>query len=192
MPRRARCVTVEGMVAKHALDTAEAAAVLDEVAGGLMSVWARAHNAPDVPVPATQLRALLVLERGPVNISTLATELGALASSASRLCDRLEASGLLLRDPGQDDRREVTVRLTAEGRALMDRLRGRRREELERVLSGMAPAARQALLWGLSEFHQALGPGPAGRALEHDALEHVAREHDQDRERPDDPFPLPA
>ncbi|WP_067490562.1 MarR family transcriptional regulator [Actinomadura hibisca] len=145
------------MVATPGLGAEEAAAVLDEAAGSLMAVWARVHNAPDVPVPATQLRALFVLERGPVNISALATELNALVSSASRLCDRLEASGLLLRDPGQDDRREVTVRLTAEGQELMDRLRVRRQEELGRVLSMMSAQARQALLWGLGQFHEASG-----------------------------------
>ncbi|MFC9976831.1 MarR family winged helix-turn-helix transcriptional regulator [Spirillospora sp. NPDC127200] len=143
------------MVATPGLGAEESAAALDEAAGSLMAVWSRAHNAHDVPVPATQLRALFVLERGPVNISALATELDALVSSASRLCDRLEASGLLLRDPGQDDRREVTVRLTAEGQALMDRLRVRRREELARVLATMSAPARQALLWGLGQFHEA-------------------------------------
>ncbi|MFC5754562.1 MarR family transcriptional regulator [Actinomadura rugatobispora] len=141
---------------------AESAAALDEAAGTLMSVWARAHNGPDVPVPATQLRALFVLERGPVNISSLATELGALVSSASRLCDRLEAGGLLLRDPGRD-RREVTVRLTTEGQALLDRLRVRRREELARVLATMSSPARAALLWGLAQFHESATASSDGK-----------------------------
>ncbi|QKW39688.1 MarR family transcriptional regulator [Actinomadura sp. NAK00032] len=130
------------------------AAALDDVAATLMTVWSRPHNAQDVPVPSTQLRALLVLERGPVNISSLAGELGALVSSASRLCDRLEASGLLARDPGRD-RREVTVRLSADGRALVGRLRERRLAELTRVLAQMPASARAALLWGLTEFQEA-------------------------------------
>ncbi len=152
---------MEGMVATPGQGAAESAAALDEVAGSLIDVWARTHNAPDVPVPATQLRALFVLERGPVNISSLATEMGALVSSASRLCDRLEAGGLLLRDPGRD-RREVTVRLTAEGRELLDRLGRRRREELARVLSTMSSPARNALLWGLAQFHEASVTGQDG------------------------------
>lgn len=162
MPEWTRYVTVEGMVTTPGQGAAEAAAALDEVAGSLMDVWARAHNAPDVPVPATQLRALFVLERGPVNISNLATELGALVSSASRLCDRLEAGGLLLRDPGRD-RREVTVRLTAEGRELLERLRGRRREELGRVLASMSSPARAALLWGLTQFTEAAAADQDGQ-----------------------------
>jgi hypothetical protein len=39
------------------------------------------QGAADVPVPATQWRALFVLERGPVNVSSLATQLGAPVSS---------------------------------------------------------------------------------------------------------------
>ncbi|NDU73183.1 MarR family transcriptional regulator [Actinomadura sp. DSM 109109] len=142
------------MVATSGEDAAESAAALDDAASTLLNVWSRAHHAPDVPVPSTQLRALFVLERGPVNISSLAGELDALVSSASRLCDRLEAAGLLSRDPGRD-RRQVTVRLSGDGQALLDRLRLRRRENLTRVLAGMPPAAQAALLWGLAEFHQA-------------------------------------
>ncbi|QFG23511.1 MarR family transcriptional regulator [Actinomadura sp. WMMB 499] len=139
------------------------AAALDDAAAALMTVWSRAHSAPDVPVPATQLRALLVLEeQGPVNVSSLADRLGALVSSASRLCDRLEASGLLMRDPGRD-RREVTLRLTADGEELLDRLRVRRREELARVLASMPTSARAALVWGLAQFTDAAGrTGPDG------------------------------
>jgi DNA-binding MarR family transcriptional regulator len=142
------------MVATSGEGAAESAAALDDAASALMAVWSRAHNAADVPVPSTQLRALFVLERGPVNVSNLAGELGALVSSASRLCDRLEAAGLLSRDIGRD-RREVTVRVSADGRALLDRLRTRRREDLTRVLAEMPAPARAALLWGLAEFHNA-------------------------------------
>lgn len=154
MPWATSCVTVEGMVATSGEDAADLAAALDDAASTLLNVWSRAHNAPDVPIPSTQLRALFVLERGPVNISRLAGELGALVSSASRLCDRLEAAGLLTRDPGRD-RRQVTVRLSGDGQELLDRLRLRRRESLTRVLAEMPAAAQAALLWGLTEFHEA-------------------------------------
>jgi hypothetical protein len=49
----------------------------------------------------------------------------------------------------------VTVRLTADGQALLDRLRVRRRAELADVLDAMPAPARAALLWGLAEFHEA-------------------------------------
>ncbi|GAA2620164.1 MarR family transcriptional regulator [Actinomadura fulvescens] len=147
---------------------AESAAALDEVAESLVSLWSLAHNAPDVPVPATQLRVLFILEHGPVNVSNLAAEMGALVSSASRLCDRLEAAGLLLRDHGRD-RREVTVRLSTDGQALLDRLKVRRRDDLARVLDTMSSPARAALIWGLAQFRDAAkadkGPGSAGESF---------------------------
>ncbi|MFC6880447.1 MULTISPECIES: MarR family transcriptional regulator [Actinomadura] len=142
------------MVATPSEGAAESAAALDDAAHHLMATWTHAHNSAGVPVPTTQLRALFVVERGPVNVSSLASELGSLVSSASRLCDRLETAGLLLRDPGRD-RREVTVRLTPEGRDLLDRLRARRRERLARVLARMSPPARAALVWGLTQFNEA-------------------------------------
>jgi len=40
----------------------------------------------------------------------------------TRLLDRLEAAGLVERERGTEDRRYVTTRITAEGRALLDRL----------------------------------------------------------------------
>ncbi|WP_019632085.1 MarR family transcriptional regulator [Actinomadura atramentaria] len=144
------------MVAPLGQDPQETATALDAAADALLEAVARAHAGPDVPVPPTQLRALFIVERGPVNVSGLAAGLGALASSASRLCDRLEASGLLLRDAGRDGR-EVTLRLSAEGRRLLDRVRARRYEELGRVLAEMSVPARQALLWGLMEFAAAAG-----------------------------------
>jgi DNA-binding MarR family transcriptional regulator len=149
------------MVDTSSKGTAESLAALDDAASTLMSVWSSAHNSPDVPVPSTQLRALFIVERGPVNMSRLAEELGALVSSASRLCDRLEASGLLTRDHGRD-RREVTVRLSPDGEALLDRLRVRRREDLARILASMPAPARAALLWGLEEFRRAASDPDAG------------------------------
>ncbi|WP_433324445.1 MarR family winged helix-turn-helix transcriptional regulator [Spirillospora sp. CA-294931] len=142
-------------------DAAEVAAGIDGAVDALVAAWGRAHYAANVPVPATQLRVLLVLEGGPVNISTLAAEMGASMSSASRLCDRLEAAGLLTRDPGRD-RRVVTVRLTPEAQTVLERLHSRRRDELTLVLSRMSAPARAALAWGLAQFHEASEPAPSG------------------------------
>ncbi len=56
-----------------------------------------------------QLRALLTIERaGRLNLNKLAAALGASASAASRLCDRMEAAGLLSRDRAVS-RREIVL-----------------------------------------------------------------------------------
>jgi DNA-binding MarR family transcriptional regulator len=128
-------------------------AIIEEAASFLTALWNR--ETEDLPASATQLHVLLIVERHrDINLSGLASQLGALVSSASRLCDRLEAAGLLHRLPGSS-RRAVMLRLSPEGRALLDRLRRQRREDLARVLTRMPPAARTALAAGLSQFRTA-------------------------------------
>jgi DNA-binding MarR family transcriptional regulator len=128
-------------------------AAIEEAAGFLAEVWNR--ETPDLPTSPVQLHALLILERHrDINLSGLAAQLGGLVSSASRLCDRLEAAGLLQRLPGPS-RRAVTLRLSQDGAALLDRVRRQRREDLGRILAHMQPAARAALAAGLSQFRAA-------------------------------------
>lgn len=136
-------------------ELSECAAAIDAAARAFAEIFS---DMPGVTIPATQLRVLLAVERrGTVNLSGLAADLDALNSSASRLCDRLEAAGLVARAPGRRSRREVTIRLTADGLGLLERLRRHRRERLMRVLALMAPADREALLTGLARFDGAAG-----------------------------------
>jgi DNA-binding MarR family transcriptional regulator len=134
----------------------QSAAAIDSAAEALVRIWTGPQSAPGVPVPATQLRVLFVVEQnGAINLSGLASELGALLSSASRLCDRLEAAGLIVRESGQQSRREIAIRLSPDGEALIQRVRQERQEQIAKVLAQMPTGARQALLSGLTEFQHA-------------------------------------
>ncbi|GGU97078.1 hypothetical protein GCM10010260_35990 [Streptomyces filipinensis] len=135
------------------------------------------------PASAPQVRVLLVLEHHDgINLRTLAAILGTAPPSASRLCDRLQTSGLLEREAGEADRREVRLRLSGTGRSFLADLRARREGEMAAVLSAMPPAKAQALLEGLEAFCAAassrvLGRDDAGTAAEDDegrAAEDVA------------------
>src|SRR5579875_2596409 len=118
-------------------------AAIEEAASFLAAIWNRETS--ELPTSAAQLHVLLIVERHrDINLSGLAAQLGALVSSASRLCDRLEAAGLLQRLPGPS-RRAVTLRLSHEGAALLDRVRRQRTEDLGRVLARMPPGACAAL-----------------------------------------------
>jgi DNA-binding MarR family transcriptional regulator len=131
----------------------QSAAAIDVAAEAMVRIWTGAHGSPGVPIPATQLRVLFVVEQnGAINLSGLANELGALLSSASRLCDRLEAAGLIVRESGQQSRREIAIRLSTDGEALLERVRQERREQILKVIAQMPAGARQALLTGLTEF----------------------------------------
>jgi DNA-binding MarR family transcriptional regulator len=144
-------------MASHKADPAaaqEAAAEVEAAAEALVGIWAHVAESLDVRISPTQLRALTALGRyGELNLSQLAEALGALPSSASRLCDRLEAAGLLTRDTGRASRRAVSLRLTADGEALLEQARQRRL-----VLDIMPAAGRAELAEGLAAFQQAAEP----------------------------------
>src|SRR3954452_22471066 len=134
------------------------AAAGDDAAQALLSVWDAARERATPRLSSAQLSALLVVERAEgINLRRLAEELKMLLSSASRLCDRLVASGLVERVPGRVDRREVALYLTPSSRALLSELRPSRRRALTVVLEKMSPAGRAALLRGLTEFATAAG-----------------------------------
>ncbi|WP_232532300.1 MarR family winged helix-turn-helix transcriptional regulator [Micromonospora phaseoli] len=132
------------------------AAELDSAAGALLTVWDGARERTANRISTAQLRAVMLVERQDgINLRRLATGLDMLLSSASRLCDRLVAAGMLEREPGRADRREISLHLTAEARRLLAELREDRRQHLAAILGDMAPEARQALLRGLREFDEA-------------------------------------
>ena len=104
-------------------------------------------------VPPAQLRALLTIDQaGSLNLSKLAGALGASASAASRLCDRMQAAGLLTRDRAAASRREIVLLPTEAGHRLAEWVRSRRRAALGEVLRRMSPDGREALARGLGEL----------------------------------------
>ncbi|MFG1885307.1 MarR family winged helix-turn-helix transcriptional regulator [Micromonospora sp. NPDC049102] len=131
------------------------AAALDAAAGALLGVWDSAREATASRVSGAQLRAVMVVEQyDGINLRRLATRLDMLLSSASRLCDRLVAAGMLEREPGRFDRREISLHLTPEARRLLAELRTDRQERLAAVLAAMTPAGRAALVSGAREFDE--------------------------------------
>lgn len=138
------------------------AVAVDIAAGSLLSVWEAARERAVSQLSSSQLRAVMVVERyDGINLRGLAKDLNMILSSASRLCDRLVAAGLLEREPGRVDRREIALHLTPAGRGLLDDLRAERQERLAAVLGAMSPAGRHALLRGLQEFASVANAGQA-------------------------------
>jgi DNA-binding MarR family transcriptional regulator len=120
----------------------------------LAVVWERGRDTASVPpVSSAQARVLFLVEaNGRLNQSELGRLLEAAPPSVTRLCDRLQAVGFLERHPGADDRREVLLRLTPEGRTYLERLRARRQEVLAEAVAAMPEASRAALATGLADF----------------------------------------
>ncbi|MFF0493511.1 MarR family winged helix-turn-helix transcriptional regulator [Nocardia sp. NPDC004068] len=132
----------------------ELAAAIEQAAARLVVLWGRAQQAVGTRVSPSQLQALTIVQQhGQINLNGLAVELEAMPSSASRLCDRLQAAGLLARTASPANRREVMLALTRDGQRLLNEVSDTRRRELARILQGMSGAGREALLAGLAEFN---------------------------------------
>ncbi|HET6531266.1 MAG TPA: MarR family transcriptional regulator [Actinoplanes sp.] len=143
------------MAAHHGPDGPDPprAAAVDDAAQALLATWDAAREQATPRLSGPQLNALMVVERAEgINLRGLATHLRMILSSASRLCDRLVASGLLDREPGRADRREIALYLTPSARQLLDDLRAARRAMLTVVLNRMSESGRAALIRGLTEF----------------------------------------
>jgi DNA-binding MarR family transcriptional regulator len=137
----------------------DVAAAVESAVESLVSVLDSARDAQTPTVPPAQLRVLSIISGNRhTNMSRLAEALDVVPSSASRLCDRLEASGLLRRVPDPRDRREVRLMLTTSARRLLDQIRERRRVALAEVLDRMTPVAREELLRSLTSFAEAAEP----------------------------------
>ncbi|MGA8113160.1 MAG: MarR family transcriptional regulator [Actinocatenispora sp.] len=144
----------------------ELAEAVESATHALVNVWSQAVEGTGVRISTTQLSVLYAVHAGSdPTIGELAGALGIGMSSVSRLCDRLEAAGLLVRETATRDRRVIHVRLTGQGGRLLEQIRHRRREGLAQVLAAMTPAARAALLSGLSEFQTVVRSDGQGYTL---------------------------
>jgi DNA-binding MarR family transcriptional regulator len=139
----------EARASAHELDAGRAEVGLT----ALLEACERAVEEVGAAVPPAQLRALLVIDReGSLNLNRLAGLLGASASAASRLCDRMHAAGLVTRERAAANRREILLLPTESGRRLADWVRGRRRAALADLLLGMSLDGAEALARGLEEL----------------------------------------
>ncbi|MFJ8579701.1 MarR family transcriptional regulator [Micromonospora sp. NPDC093277] len=140
------------------------AAAVAAAAEALIGVLDSAASRHAVPVSPTQLRVLLLIVSHPnTNVNRLAELLDVVPSSASRLCDRLEAVGLLRRVADPRDRREVRLLATAAAETLLRELTERRHQAVQVVLDRMPNRVQHELLLALVAFGQAaaLGAAPA-------------------------------
>ncbi|MFI9064274.1 MarR family winged helix-turn-helix transcriptional regulator [Streptomyces sp. NPDC053429] len=137
-----------------------------DAAEALIDLWGRVAQASPPRLSNLQVRALVVVRRVPgINLTRLAEEVGTGAPATSRLCDRLEAAGLLKRHRLEGNRREIGLTLTLHGQETIDRLQELRSEALEKVLSHMPSDQRRNLVDGLRAFAKAVnGDGGAAEA----------------------------
>ncbi|MDX2009794.1 MAG: MarR family transcriptional regulator [Myxococcaceae bacterium] len=107
-----------------------------------------AEASASVDLWRSDLRALNLLERGPVKAKQLATALGLTAGGVTALIDRLEARGLARREDDPDDRRGTVVAPTP------------------RMFQSLGPLYR-GVAERIAALAQRYGPSEAARATVH-------------------------
>lgn len=122
-----------------------------DLAGALRTIVGRLSHQLRVPaasqgVTPTRLSALIVLERaGVLRPSVLAASLGISPASMSRLVESLESEAWVSRGVDPDDGRAYLLSLTAEGSAMLSRLRSETDSMLADDLAALTPEARRTL-----------------------------------------------
>jgi DNA-binding MarR family transcriptional regulator len=135
---------------------------------GLALLWAlvgvadQSLVATGTDVTLAQFRVLFAVSaEGSIRSSALARLLGVAPSTATRMCDRLVRDKLLARGVPAEDRRLVTVSLTAKGNRVVSKVIDWRRAELSRRFASIDPLRRHDFAEALNLCATALGTATA-------------------------------
>ena len=122
------------------------------------AVDARLKN--DFDLPLTHFEPMSVIDRIPgCRVYDIAAELIITTGGASKLVDRIEASGYCRRLPNPADRRSSLVELTPQGEALLAKARGAFDEELALRLGSVLPERTLRQFAGTLARLRAASPG---------------------------------
>ena len=129
--------------------------------GKLEPTWKRAG------LSGLDLNALLRLSRSPgrrLRMNDLATQIKLSTSGVTRLVDRLERGGLVVRESSRDDRRSTFAVLTPKGAERLDEVLPGYIAAIERwFISLLDPGQLEALTAGLRIIRDATNPEATAR-----------------------------
>jgi DNA-binding MarR family transcriptional regulator len=139
----------------QAIDAALAAANV------MMRVAARSVLEVEDIVTTPQLRVLMLISAsGPQNIGSVAAELNVHPSNATRTCEKLVQSGLILRSDDPSDRRYVQLELTTRGGELVEHVLAERRAAMAEVLANLSTDDQANVMSAFELFATAAGSEP--------------------------------
>jgi len=115
------------------------------------------------------LDTLTVLRRSgsaePLSPTTLAQQGQLTSGGMTNRLDRLEAAGLIVRQPHPDDRRSVLVSLTQSGEELADEAFAASLEAQRRLLEPLSASQQKAIAHALRPLLLAVGDKPVGLSV---------------------------
>ncbi|MFE5812715.1 MarR family winged helix-turn-helix transcriptional regulator [Streptomyces sp. NPDC056479] len=132
-----------------------------EVVEDLVTLWFSAVEDVRPRLSPRQIRALRAVRGRPaLNVTALAEHLRIGLPTASRLCDRLEAAGLLRRSVRPGDRREVRLEVTDQGRVFLSDVTEGLSVRLATALDGVPPSRLEQVLRAFDEAGLSAGTEP--------------------------------
>jgi DNA-binding MarR family transcriptional regulator len=133
-----------------------------DAANVMMRVAARSVVEVEDVVTTPQLRVLMLIAgSGPQNLGGVAAELGVHPSNATRTCEKLVQSGLIVRSDDPADRRFLQLELTADGSALVEQVLDHRRAAMAEVFALMSEDDRDRVAFAFRRFAEAAGGEPS-------------------------------
>lgn len=100
---------------------------------------------------------LTVADRGECTLGDLARELEVAMSSASQMIDRLVGQGMVHREQDAENRRQVIIRLTPEGRSVVEDLQKGILGGYEKVLARLPEGEQEELVRSFETIARILG-----------------------------------
>ena len=127
-----------------------------ELLGRMGRLRALVHEGIDLTY--NQYKTLLTIaDSGRCSLGDLGRELEVAMSSASQMVDRLVLQGLVQREQDADNRRQVIIRLTPRGQALIGELRRGIVARYRKLLKALDPAEQEELVTAFESIARILG-----------------------------------
>ena len=132
---------------------------LEAIRAGVLAPPLAALHHPQLSPTCLQALWWLWRERT-LSVRGLAQRLDAPVPRVSKMLDQLERAGFGVRSRAHEDRRQVRVRLTADGRAVAEAVDRHALERLSLLLRPLGEEDREQLLRILQRWAEAVGGGP--------------------------------
>jgi len=144
-----------------------AARTILKVMPRVMRTIGSAHQWSGLAASPVHFRLLGILAHHPCNLSELAVQQAVSLPTMSNSISVLVERGWVNRVPSQDDRRQVLLELTPDGRAMLSKMKSEAEARIVELLDDLSPKDLKDLSAGLAILERALaahaGPGGHGQ-----------------------------
>lgn len=121
------------------------------------------HHRSSYPMPPAHFRLLTILANHPCNLSELALRQAVSLPTMSNSISVLVERGWVTRVPSPDDRRQVLLELTPDGRTVLCEIKGHAEARVAELLDKLPPDDLERLSAGIAILELAFAPAMCPR-----------------------------